>query len=99
MAGLHFFNPAPVMKLVEVIRGLETADMVIDALKALALSFNKVPVICRSTPGFIVNRVARPFYAETLRALEEKIANPATLDSAIRDAGGFSMGPLQLTDL
>ncbi|WP_265693434.1 3-hydroxyacyl-CoA dehydrogenase [Providencia rustigianii] len=99
MAGLHFFNPAPVMKLVEVIRGLETADVVIDTLKALALSFNKEPVICRSTPGFIVNRVARPFYAETLRALEEKIANPATLDSAIRDAGGFSMGPLQLTDL
>ncbi len=99
LAGLHFFNPAPVMKLVEIIRGLETSESVIKTLKALALSFNKVPVICRSTPGFIVNRVARPFYAETLRALEEQIATPETLDSAIRDAGGFTMGPLQLTDL
>ncbi|MEQ5678918.1 3-hydroxyacyl-CoA dehydrogenase [Providencia rettgeri] len=99
LAGLHFFNPAPVMKLVEVIRGLETSDTVIKQLKELTLSFGKVPVICRSTPGFIVNRVARPFYAETMRALEEQIASPATLDSAIRDAGGFAMGPLQLTDL
>lgn len=99
LAGLHFFNPAPVMKLVEVIRGLETSDTVTKQLKELTLSFGKVPVVCRSTPGFIVNRVARPFYAETLRALEEQIASPATLDSAIRDAGGFAMGPLQLTDL
>lgn len=59
----------------------------------------KQPVVCRSTPGFIVNRVARPFYAETLRALEEQIATPATLDAVLRDAGGFAMGPLQLTDL
>ena len=99
MAGLHFFNPAPVMKLVEVIRGLDTAENVIECLKKLTLAFNKIPVICRSTPGFIVNRVARPFYAETLRALEEQVGTPATLDSVIRDAGGFSMGPLQLTDL
>ncbi|HHR5882279.1 TPA: 3-hydroxyacyl-CoA dehydrogenase [Providencia alcalifaciens] len=99
MAGLHFFNPAPVMKLVEVICGLETAENVVKTLKTLTLTFNKIPVICRSTPGFIVNRVARPFYAETLRALEELVGNPATLDSVMRDAGGFSMGPLQLTDL
>lgn len=99
LAGLHFFNPAPVMKLVEVIRGRETTDAVIDQLKALTLSWGKIPVICRSMPGFIVNRVARPFYAETLRALEDKIADPATLDSVLRDAGGFAMGPLQLTDL
>ncbi|MES0685954.1 3-hydroxyacyl-CoA dehydrogenase [Providencia stuartii] len=98
-AGLHFFNPAPIMKLVEVIRGRETASAVIEQLKNLAVAWGKIPVICRSTPGFIVNRVARPFYAETLRALEEQIANPATLDSVLRDAGGFSMGPLQLTDL
>lgn len=99
LAGLHFFNPAPVMKLVEVIRGLETSPEVIEQLKALTLSWGKVPVICRSTPGFIVNRVARPFYAETLRALEEQVGSPATLDSVLRDAGGFAMGPLQLTDL
>lgn len=98
-AGLHFFNPAPIMKLVEVIRGRETASAVIEQLKNLAVAWGKIPVISRSTPGFIVNRVARPFYAETLRALEEQIANPATLDSVLRDAGGFSMGPLQLTDL
>ncbi len=91
LAGLHFFNPAPVMKLVEVVRGLETSDHVISQLKILTKSFGKVPVICRSTPGFIVNRVARPFYAETLRALEEQIGSPATLDCAIRDAGGFAM--------
>lgn len=76
------------MKLVEVIRGLETSDSVIKQLQELTLSFDKVPVVCRSTPGFIVNRVARPFYAETLRALEEQVGTPATLDSAIRDAGG-----------
>ncbi|WP_369309525.1 3-hydroxyacyl-CoA dehydrogenase [Providencia rettgeri] len=99
LAGLHFFNPAPVMKLVEVIRSLATSPDVIEQLKALMLSWGKVPVICRSTPGFIVNRVARPFYAETLRALEEQIGSPATLDCAVRDAGGFTMGPLQLMDL
>ncbi|MEQ4621966.1 3-hydroxyacyl-CoA dehydrogenase [Providencia vermicola] len=98
-AGLHFFNPAPIMKLVEVIRGRETSNTVIEQLKSLALSWGKTPVICRSTPGFIVNRVARPFYAETMRALEEQVGDPPTLDSVVRDAGGFSMGPLQLTDL
>ncbi len=99
MAGLHFFNPAPLMKLVEIVRGLETSADVLTALQALARRWGKQPVLCRSTPGFIVNRVARPFYAETLRALEEQIASPATLDAVVRDAGGFAMGPLQLTDL
>lgn len=99
MAGLHFFNPAPVMKLVEIVRGLETDADTLNALRELAVAWKKQPVVCRSTPGFIVNRVARPFYAETLRALEEQIATPATLDAVLRDAGGFAMGPLQLTDL
>ena len=99
MAGLHFFNPAPVMKLVEIVRGLETDGDTLHALRELAVAWKKQPVVCRSTPGFIVNRVARPFYAETLRALEEQIATPATLDAVLRDAGGFAMGPLQLTDL
>ncbi|TBL73098.1 3-hydroxyacyl-CoA dehydrogenase [Obesumbacterium proteus] len=99
MAGLHFFNPAPVMKLVEIVRGLETDSDTLNALRKLAVAWKKQPVVCRSTPGFIVNRVARPFYAETLRALEEQIATPATLDAVLRDAGGFAMGPLQLTDL
>ncbi|MFO6494416.1 3-hydroxyacyl-CoA dehydrogenase [Hafnia alvei] len=99
IAGLHFFNPAPVMKLVEIVRGLETDTDTLNALRELAVAWKKQPVVCRSTPGFIVNRVARPFYAETLRALEEQIATPATLDAVLRDAGGFAMGPLQLTDL
>ncbi|MCE9886688.1 3-hydroxyacyl-CoA dehydrogenase [Obesumbacterium proteus] len=99
MAGLHFFNPAPVMKLVEIVRGLETDADTLNALRELAVAWKKQSVVCRSTPGFIVNRVARPFYAETLRALEEQIATPATLDAVLRDAGGFAMGPLQLTDL
>lgn len=99
MAGLHFFNPAPLMKLVEIVGGLETSPEALNTLQTLAQHWGKHSVICRSTPGFIVNRVARPFYAETLRALEEQIANPATLDAVLRDAGGFAMGPLQLTDL
>ncbi len=99
MAGLHFFNPAPLMKLVEIVSGLETSPETLDTLQTLARQWGKHSVACRSTPGFIVNRVARPFYAETLRALEEQIAAPATLDAVLRDAGGFAMGPLQLTDL
>lgn len=99
MAGLHFFNPAPLMKLVEIVGGLETSPETLNYLQTLAQRWGKHSVVCRSTPGFIVNRVARPFYAETLRALEEQIADPATLDSVLRDAGGFAMGPLQLTDL
>ncbi|CAI0739373.1 3-hydroxyacyl-CoA dehydrogenase [Serratia ficaria] len=99
MAGLHFFNPAPLMKLVEIVGGLETSAATLNALRALADRWGKQSVQCRSTPGFIVNRVARPFYAETLRALEERVADAATLDAVLRDAGGFAMGPLQLTDL
>ncbi|MBC8946156.1 3-hydroxyacyl-CoA dehydrogenase [Xenorhabdus indica] len=99
MAGLHFFNPAPLMKLVEIVQGLETSPQTMATLKRLVIGWQKQPVICRSTPGFIVNRIARPFYAEALRALEEQIASPATLDAVMKDSGGFAMGPLQLTDL
>ncbi|CBJ79271.1 3-hydroxybutyryl-CoA dehydrogenase,phenylacetic acid degradation [Xenorhabdus bovienii str. Jollieti] len=99
MAGLHFFNPAPLMKLVEIIQGLETSSQTITTLKSLVTDWQKQPVVCRSTPGFIVNRIARPFYAETLRALEENVASPATLDAVMKESGGFAMGALQLTDL
>ncbi|CEE94283.1 3-hydroxybutyryl-CoA dehydrogenase, phenylacetic acid degradation [Xenorhabdus nematophila str. Anatoliense] len=99
MAGLHFFNPAPLMKLVEIIQGLETSSQTVAILKALMTDWKKQPVICRSTPGFIVNRIARPFYAEALRALEEQVASPATLDAIMKESGGFAMGPLQLMDL
>lgn len=99
VAGLHFFNPAPVMKLVEVVSGLATSPEVADALCELALSWGKQPVRCQSTPGFIVNRVARPFYSEAWRALEEQVAAPEVIDAALRDGGGFPMGPLELTDM
>lgn len=99
VAGLHFFNPAPVMKLVEVVSGLETSAEVVEQLCQCVSGWGKQPVRCRSTPGFIVNRVARPFYAEAWRALEEQVAAPEVIDAALRDGGGFPMGPLALTDL
>lgn len=98
VAGLHFFNPAPVMKLVEVVSGLATSAEVVEQL-CQCVSGWKRPVRCCSTPGFIVNRVARPFYAEAWRALEEQVAAPEVIDAALRDGGGFPMGPLALTDL
>ncbi|MEQ4931804.1 3-hydroxyacyl-CoA dehydrogenase [Klebsiella oxytoca] len=99
IAGLHFFNPAPVMKLVEVVSGLATSAEVVEQLCQRVCAWGKQPVRCRSTPGFIVNRVARPFYAEAWRALEEQVAAPEVIDAALRDGGGFPMGPLALTDL
>ncbi|WET42635.1 3-hydroxyacyl-CoA dehydrogenase PaaH [Citrobacter enshiensis] len=99
VAGLHFFNPAPVMKLVEVVSGLATSEAVVEQLCNLAMSWGKQPVRCQSTPGFIVNRVARPFYSEAWRALEEQVAAPEVIDAALRGGGGFPMGPLELTDL
>lgn len=99
VAGLHFFNPAPVMKLVEVVSGLATSAEVVEQLCQCVSAQGKQPVRCRSTPGFIVNRVARPFYAEAWRALEEQVATPEVIDAALRDGGGFPMGPLALTDL
>ncbi len=96
--GLHFFNPPPAMKLVEVIRGETTSQDVLDAATALVVSWGKVAVRCASTPGFIVNRVARPFYGEAQRMVQEGVADPATIDACVRTAG-FRMGPLELTDL
>ena len=99
LAGLHFFNPAPRMALVEVIAGLATAPEVIDTLMATARAWGKTPVRAKSTPGFIVNRVARPYYAEALRLAQEGAASPATLDALLREAGGFRMGPFELMDM
>ena len=99
VAGLHFFNPAPVMKLVEVVSGLATSEEVVEQLSALAMNWGKQPVRCQSTPGFIVNRVARPYYAEAWRALEEQVAAPEVIDAALREGAGFPMGPLELTDM
>lgn len=99
VVGLHFFNPAPVMKLVEIIRGLKTSAEIATALTALMHSWKKVPVTAKSTPGFIVNRVARPYYAEAFRALQENATTPEQLDFLLRECGGFAMGPCELTDL
>jgi len=99
MAGLHFFNPAPVMKLVEVVSGLATTTEVAETLYATASAWGKVAVHASSTPGFIVNRVARPFYAEGLRLLQEGASDAATIDALLRQAGGFRMGPFELMDL
>lgn len=98
-AGLHFFNPAPLMALVEVVAGLETSPQTRQCLFETARAWGKEPVQARSTPGFIVNRVARPFYAEALRLLEEGVADVATLDALVREGGGFRMGPFELMDL
>lgn len=99
LAGLHFFNPAPLMALVEVISGLATDPAVAETLFATAEAWGKKPVLARSTPGFIVNRVARPYYGEGLRLLGEGAADCATLDAVFREAGGFRMGPFELMDM
>ena len=98
LVGMHFFNPVPLMKLVEVVSGLQTSTAVADAISELSVSWGKTPVHARSTPGFIVNRIARPFYAESLALLQERAAEPATLDACLRGAG-FRMGPCELMDL
>ncbi len=98
VAGMHFFNPAPRMKLVEVVSGLATDEGVADAVYATAVAWGKVAVHVASSPGFIVNRVARPFYGEAQRVLAERAAKPATLDAAMRDCCGFPMGPFELMD-
>lgn len=99
VVGIHFFNPAPVMALVEVIPALATDAAVVEASRALMERWGKLPVVASDTPGFIVNRVARPFYGESLRILEEGIADIATIDWAMRTLGGFKMGPFELMDL
>lgn len=99
VAGMHFFNPVPLMQLVEVVSGLATDETTADAIAATAAAWGKQPVRATSTPGFIVNRCARPFYGEALRLLAERAADAATLDAVLRDAGGFRMGAFELMDL
>lgn len=96
--GIHFFNPAPLMPLVELIPAVQTAESTLSKAKDLIDGWKKVTVIAKDTPGFIVNRVARPFYGEALRIYEEGFADFATIDWAIKEIGGFKMGPFQLMD-
>ena len=99
VVGMHFFNPVPLMALVEVISGLATDPAVAQVVYDTAAAWGKHPVHAKSTPGFIVNRVARPYYAEGWRLLNEQAADAATIDAVLREAGGFRMGPFELMDL
>jgi len=96
--GIHFFNPAPLMPLVEIIPSVQTSNETLEITKNLIASWKKTVCICKDTPGFIVNRVARPFYGEALRIYEEGIADFATIDWAMTSIGGFKMGPFTLMD-
>ncbi len=98
LVGMHFFNPVPLMQLVEIVSGLRSDPAVAEAVHALATRWGKAPVHARSTPGFIVNRIARPYYAETLELLQIGAATPRQLDACLRGAG-FRMGPCELMDL
>ncbi len=98
MVGLHFFNPAPLLPLVEVVPGLATDEAIAPRMTALMQAWGKTPVVCKDTPGFIVNRVARPFYGEAIRIYEEGIADMPTIDAAMKSVG-FKMGPFELMDL
>ncbi len=99
VCGLHFFNPAPAMPLVEVVAGLLSDERLVAAGEALVQRWGKTTIRTKDTPGFLVNRVARPFYGESLKILEEGIADAATIDQALRVVGGFRMGPFELMDL
>jgi len=96
--GIHFFNPAPLMQLVEVVAAVQTRAGLAEEIRTLVASWGKRPVLAQDTPGFIVNRVARPFYGEAIRILEEGIADIATIDWALTELGGFRMGPFALMD-
>lgn len=98
VAGLHFFNPAPLMKLVEVVKGEQTSGNVVAQLVSLTKALGKVPVVCKDSPGFIVNRVARPYYIESLRLAEEGKASFEVMDRLLEGIG-FRMGPFKLMDL
>lgn len=96
--GIHFFNPAPLMKLVEVIPAIQTSEETLNVSINTIKSWGKIVAVAKDTPGFIVNRVARPFYGEALRIYEEGIADFATIDAAMKQVGGFRMGPFELMD-
>ena len=96
--GIHFFNPAPLMPLVEIIPAVQTSKETTKNAKSIIDSWGKIPVITKDTPGFIVNRVARPFYGEAIRIYEEGIADFATIDWSLKEIGGFRMGPFELMD-
>jgi 3-hydroxybutyryl-CoA dehydrogenase len=99
VVGLHFFNPAPLMPLVEIVPGIATDPAVVEACVAAVAAWGKVGVVAQDSPGFLVNRIARPFYGEALHLVEEGMADMATVDWAMTELGGFRMGPFGLMDL
>ena len=99
VVGMHFFNPVHLMKLVEIVKGARTSDETIKSATAIAEQLGKKTVQAKDTPGFIVNRVARPFYGEALRILGENVTNVETIDRIVKKSGGFKMGPFELMDL
>lgn len=98
VVGMHFFNPATIMKLVEVVKGDKTSDVIVETIVAISKQMNKVPVVCKDAPGFIVNRVARHYYLEAMKLIELNLATVETVDE-IMEAAGFKMGPFKLMDL
>ena len=98
VVGIHYFYPAPLMPLVEIIPAVQTSEDTLNKAKSIIDSWKKLTVIAKDTPGFIVNRVARPFYGEAIRIYEEGVADFATIDWAMREIGGFRMGPFELMD-
>jgi 3-hydroxybutyryl-CoA dehydrogenase len=99
VVGMHFFNPANIMKLVEVVQGRFTTDEVMNSVIELCKKLGKTPVICKDTPAFIVNRVARAFYGESLKIMGEENLAPETIDTIMKEEGGFAMGPFELMDM
>jgi 3-hydroxybutyryl-CoA dehydrogenase len=97
--GMHWFNPPPLMKLIEIAKGVQTSDETVDVLVALCKRLDKAPFVCKDSPGFVVNRILNVWYNEGMRLVDEGAADVETVDSAIRDGGGFRMGPMQLRDL
>ena len=97
--GVHFFNPAPILELVEIVPALQTQESIVTQTKNIIDSWRKKTVIAKDTPGFIVNRIARPFYSEAIRIYEEGMASIETIDHAMKTIGGFKMGPFELMDL
>lgn len=97
--GMHWFNPPALMKLIEIPRGIQTSDETVETIQSLAERMGKVPMVCKDSPGFVVNRILNVWYNEGMRLLDEGAATVEDIDRAIRDGGGFRMGPLQLRDL
>ena len=97
--GMHFFNPANIMKLVEIVKGDFTSDEAVNITKDVSVKMGKIPVTAQDTPAFIVNRIARPFYGEALKLLSEGSSDTTTIDKVMKNCGGFAMGPFELMDL